>query len=92
MTKEQKTERAKMVLAMEYIARQVNDEEVFDRWLTYGVPDGDIKYGQFDTEKVDEYLLETETFRDLMDTFLYLMGDAQVSGGLFCGSVTTVQG
>ena len=77
---------------MEYIARQVNDEEVFVRWLAYGVPDGDIKYGQFDTEKVDESLLETENFRDLMDTFLYLMADAQVFGGLFCGSVTTVQG
>ena len=77
---------------MEYIARQTNDEEVFERWLAYGVPDGDIKYGSFDLDGVDESLLETENFRNLMDTFLYLMGDAQISGGLFCGSVTTEQG
>lgn len=92
MTKAQKTERAKMVLAMEYIARHVNDEEVFERWLAYGVPDGDIEYAQFDVEKVDDYLLETETFRDLMDTFLTLMCDAQISGGLFCASVVTEHG
>lgn len=92
MTNAQKTERAKMVLAMEYIARQTNDEEVFERWLAYGVPDGDIKYGSFNLDSVDESLLETENFRNLMDTFLYLMGDAQISGGLFCGSVTTEQG
>ena len=38
-------DRVKMVKAMEYIARQVNDERVFDYWLSLGVADGDIEYG-----------------------------------------------
>ena len=87
-----KRERKKMVLAMEYIARQVNDEEVFERWLIYGVADGDIPYGSFDLNDVDDYYTERENFRELMDTFLLVMRDAKVSGGLFCGSVVTEQG
>ena len=42
-----KVERAKMIVAMEFIARQINDEDVFDRWLMCGVADGDIDYGNF---------------------------------------------
>lgn len=41
-------ERIKMVKAMEFIARQVNDENVFERWLIGGVSDGDIEYGELD--------------------------------------------
>ena len=92
MTNVQKTERQKMVLAMEYIARQVNDEDVFMEWLSLGVADGDIEHGSFDLDTVDDYYLEEENFRYLMDTFLGLMYDARESGGLFCGSVTTKQG
>ena len=40
---ENKIERTKAVLAMEYIARQINDEEIFDIWLTYGPGDGEIE-------------------------------------------------
>lgn len=40
-----KQERVKMVKAMEYIARQINDEDVFEGWLVSGVEDGDIDYG-----------------------------------------------
>ena len=35
-------ERAKMVKAMEFIARQINDENVFEGWLMEGVADEDI--------------------------------------------------
>ena len=92
MTKIEKKERERMVLAMEYIARQVNDEEVLERWYIYGVADGDIPYGSFDTEDVDEYYTEPDNFRELMDTFLTVMRDARISGGLFCGSIVTEQG
>ena len=37
-------ERIKMIKAMEYIARQINDEDVLGRWLVCGVADGDIDY------------------------------------------------
>lgn len=92
MTNTEKKERQRMVLAMEYIARQVNDEEVFERWLIMGVADGDIPYGSFDIDDVDDYYTESDNFRELMDTFLILMRDAKVSGGLFCGSIVTDAG
>ena len=41
-------ERVKMVKAMEYIARQLNDESIFMGWLSIGVADGDIPYGDLD--------------------------------------------
>lgn len=87
-----RTERLKMVQAMEYIARQVNDEEVFEYWLMDGVADGDIRYGDFDIANVDEYYTEDEHFRDLMDCFLRLMASAKRSGGLYCGGMVTRQG
>lgn len=83
------TDRKKMVLAMEFIARQVNDEDVFMGWLYNGVADGDIEYGELDTDSVDEYYIEDDHFADLMDCFLRLMAGAKKSGGLFCGRVST---
>lgn len=77
--------RAKMVRAMEFIARQVNDEEVFESWLMYGVADGDI-----DGEETDEdlsYYCEDKNFADLMEQFLDLMKIAKKSGGLYCDRV-----
>ncbi len=82
-----KADRAKMVLAMEFIARQINDEEVFDYWLMYGVADGDIKYGCIDPTKVDDYYLEDENFKSLMACFLRRMAGAKKSGGLYCDGI-----
>lgn len=83
-----KIERLKMVKAMEYIARQVNDEVVFEIWLTDGVADGDIEYGSLDISPDDEETLgcyiENDNFTELMDTFLCLMKWADRSGGLYC--------
>ena len=82
-----KIERAKMVLAMEFIARQINDEDVFDGWLMCGVADGEIPYGSIDIENVDEYYLKDDTFKDLMSCFLRRMKGAYNSGGLYCDNV-----
>lgn len=84
-----KLERVKMVKAMEYIARQVNDEEVFDIWLSLGVADGDIDYGDFSTEDYGEaeYYTNHSGFSNLMDTFLLVMSHAYKSGGLYCDGV-----
>ena len=94
MTKTELNERKKMVLAMEYICRQINDEDVLDAWLMCGVPDGDIPYGCFDIETIsdDDYFMEDDNFRDLMDCFLRRMAGAKESGGLICGSVVTKAG
>lgn len=84
--------RAKMVLAMEFIARQINDEDVFDGWLMNGVEDGDIDYGSFNVDEVDEWYIEDENFRDLMDCFLRKMAAAKDSGGLYCDQIATKEG
>lgn len=94
MTKLQREERKKMLLAMEYVCRQINDEDVLFGWLCGGVPDGDIEYGNFDTSQIydDDYMMSDEGFRDIMDCFLRRMSAAKQSGGLFCGGVVTKAG
>lgn len=87
-----KIERIKMVKAMEFIARQTNDEEVFESWLTCGVADGDIEYGDLSVNKDDEenlsyYIEDDETFSEMMAEFLWLMKKAARSGGLYCDGV-----
>ena len=88
-------EKAKMVKAMEYIARQINDETVFMRWLSGGVADGDIEYGDLDVSTLSEddavwaYIEDDEYFADLMDTFLHVITSAKKSGGLYCGDVVS---
>lgn len=80
------SERVALVRAMETVARAVNDEELFIRiWLELGVADGDIDETTTD-EELDYYITD-ESFRDLMDTFMYLMSKAYKSGGLYCDGV-----
>ncbi|MBR6795710.1 MAG: hypothetical protein IKM52_06350 [Clostridia bacterium] len=77
-----KAERIAMVRAMETVARQINDEEIFETWLSYGVADGDIDETTTDEEL--EYYIENDTFEDLMGVFLRLMVRAEEQGGLYC--------
>jgi len=86
-------ERVKMVKAMEFIARQINDEDVFCEWLTVGVADGDITYGDLNAAEEDadtlEYYLEDDNFGNLMGVFLGTMKCAYKSGGLYCDEITS---
>ena len=88
-----KVERVKMVKAMEFIARNLNDEAILLDWLTIGVADGDIEYGDLDvaTSDIDyfEDAIEDEAFGDLMDTFIRCMAKARKSGGLYCDGVVS---
>ena len=81
-------ERAKMVAAMEYICRHINDELVFESWLSVGVADGDIAYGDF-SGNVDDYYLENDNFAELMGRFLKRMALAKKYGGLYCDNVVS---
>ena len=87
------TKRIKMVKAMEFICRQINDEGVFEFWLVNGVADGDIKYADLDVRDEDredlEIYIDDEDFADLMDSFLLLMKAAQKSGGLVCDGIVS---
>ena len=86
-------ERIKLVKAMEFIARQVNDEEVFEGWLINGVADGDIEYGSLevteDDKEILDYYIDDEDFADLMDLFLMVMSRARKSGGLYCDNIVS---
>lgn len=86
-------ERIKMVKVMEYITRQINDEEVFEIWLISGVADGDIEYGDLEVRDEDReelaVYIEDESFADLMQTFLRVMRAAYKSGGLYCDGVVS---
>ena len=96
---EKNIERMKMVKAMEFIARQVNNEEIFNAWLTDGVPDGDIEYGDLNVTEgdIDPYYCGAEGwwsqkeadehFSELMDAFIWVMKEAWKDGGLYCGEV-----
>lgn len=88
-------ERITLVKAMEYIARQVNSEDVFMAWLEDGVADGDIRYGdtEYSAEQDNEdleYYIEDDTLAVLMDDFLRLMRDALKDGGLYCNGVVSM--
>lgn len=90
-------ERVQMVKAMEFIARQLNDESIFMGWLSIGVADGDIPYGDLEYrgpgDEVDdgvEYYCDDSTFAELMDTFLRLMKRATSNdSGLYCDGVVS---
>ena len=93
-----KIERVKLIRAMEYIARQVDDEDVFEEWLMDGVDDGDIEYGDLEVKDIDldddywngfEYYTDNEYFGDLMTTFLRVMVGAWKSGGLYCDGIVS---
>lgn len=72
-------ERVKMVRAMETVMRNINDEEVFDGWLMFGVADGDI-----DEDTTDEYLYsycdDDQRFSELMGEFVHLLVYATRNG------------
>ena len=89
-------ERIKMVKAMEFISRNLNDEEIFEAWLIDGVADGDIEYGDLSVSPEDvedewgvRYWITDEHFKDLMGLFLRLMKAANKSGGLYCDNIVS---
>lgn len=89
-----KVDRIKMVKAMEFIARQINDEDIFfNYWLVTGVADGDIEYGDLTATSDDfdnlDYYIEDDNFADLMRLFLKIMTKARKSGGLYCDGVVS---
>ncbi len=86
-----KEERIKAVKAMEFLARQINNENIFETWLDMGPADGDIQYGDLTSDNSEdfEYYIEDNEFRDLMKTFLNVMSRAKEDGGLYCGNVCT---
>ena len=88
-------ERKTMVMCMEFICRNINDEEIFFRWLEDGVADGDIIYDEIidnieeTRDLIDEYYIYQKNFEELMELFITLMAKAKKSGGLYCDRVVS---
>ena len=82
-----KTKRFEMIKAMELIARQVNDECIFEQWLMCGVADGDINKNTTPDE-LEDYI-DDEDFAELMSTFIHVIACAGKHGGLYCDGVVS---
>lgn len=90
-------DRIKMIKAMEYIARQMNDENAFYfGWLQDGVPDGEIEYGDLSVKPEDRdpdsligFMAQDNNFSELMRAFLWCMKTAWYKGGLHCDGATS---
>lgn len=81
-------ERAEVVKAMDLIARCINNEDIFQYWLTDGVADGDLDVGgDWDNEYDLGWYIRDERFAELMGTFLNIMAKARKDGGLYCDNV-----
>lgn len=78
-----KEERKALILAMEMIARNINDEITFEDWLINGVADGDIKYGTLDINEVDDYYTDVDNFQEIAECFLRIMKKAYNNRGLY---------
>lgn len=90
MTKVSKIHRKKMVLAMEFIMRHLNDERDILWWLEVGVADGDISINNLSNpDEVDDYYIEDETFAQLMGDFVNILYEPlkSRSGKLYCDRV-----
>ena len=81
--------RVRMIRAMDFVARHLNDEDIFFGWLLNGVADEDYLNS-------DEYLEHTycddKTFAEIMDCFVRVMKRAYSSGGLYCDGIVTKEG
>lgn len=87
-----KTQRIRMLKAMEFVACQINDENWLDAWCALGVADGDIFPGDLsgaDPEGALDYYLEDDNFAYVMECFLNVMTGAKKSGGLYCDNVVS---
>ena len=80
------SEKIKMVKCMEFIMRHLNNEDHLDRWLCYGVADGDIEFGDVSIDDMDKETLGyyiAEGFKELTELFLSICKDAHKDGGLY---------
>lgn len=83
-----KDTRKKMLVAMDFIARQMNNEGYIDLWFMYGVPDGMLD-GSLDINLIDDddVMLYDDNFAEMMEVFLKCMKKSFANGGLYCDGI-----
>ena len=91
MTKEEKQslKRAKIVRAMDTLARCINNEMIFERWLLSGIADNDITDNTTSVDIISAGYCTDEEFKNLMSLFLKLMYKASGDGGLYAEGVVS---
>ena len=83
-----KQERKEVVRAMEILVRNIVDEDVQIPWYELGVADGDIVYEHHGAiDEVDDWYIDDDNLRDLMNLFMRTMKRAYMFDGLYCDGV-----
>ena len=84
-------DRIKLVKCMEFISRQINDEEIFECWLIDGVADGDICYSDLSVLTADsdilDYYISLDNISILTELFSRIMYFSYIDGGLYCDNI-----
>lgn len=88
MDKKTRIKRGETVLAMEHMARCINDEDIFWSWLSVGVADGDITKDTTPESEDLDYYCEDDNYAELLTLFNRLMSRAWLSGGLYDGQIS----
>ena len=70
--------RIKMLEAMKYIVSCINDEDILERWLMCGIPDGDTNFADYCSD---------DELEDIIHEFLIAMSKAKKSGGLYIDGI-----
>lgn len=84
MKKAERDDIKKAIMCMEFLARHINAEGIFEGWLMCGVPDGDIEYGNLDPDTLDDDIVED--IGSFTGCFLRAMKRACDCGGLCFGT------
>lgn len=77
------------IRSMDYLARCINDENIFDGWLWGGVPDGDITDETTDEEILMMY--DADDLKEFIGCFLRCMKRAGKDGLYIAGVVGTTE-
>lgn len=87
MDKRKRMERGETVIAMDRLARCVNNENFLDSWLMCGVADGDIDDSTKPEDETLDYYCEDDCFSELLTLFNRIMVRAWKDGGLYSGGI-----
>ena len=97
MKTKNKRERAELLMAMDRIATCFNNEELYyDNWRVGGIADGDIIYGEHrgchdenvDCLMNDDWYMDDDNFRDIINAFMHCVAMARQDGGLYCDCIS----
>ena len=90
MDKASKIARKSLVLSMDRIIRSINCEIYIEQWLMSGVADGELDNNST-IDDVDDFYIQDDEFKILMDVFSKLVDKAIRNGGFYCDGIISKQ-